>query len=95
MTRLTCLDCTTLTAEHGVDTVDLDSQCIWEEFTREHDGKEHKNSHRLLQIRKSTPHRKIHGVMSRAQSMLEDLDSAILHTDETGMLLQLFVYRGR
>lgn len=84
MTRLTCLDCTTLTADHGVDTVDLDVACTWAEFTRESDSKEHKNTHRLLQNRRSTPHRKIHEVISRAQSMLEDLDEAILHTDPDG-----------
>ena len=68
-----------------MDTIDLDAPCMWAEFTTETEGKEHKNTHRLLQMRRSIPHRKFNELISRAQSKLEDLDEAILHIDENGM----------
>ena len=78
-----------MTDKYDVDTIDLDTPCMWAEFTREKGSKQHKNIHRLLQIRRPAPHQKMYELVSQAQKMLVDLDQAVIHVDKNGTLRRL------
>lgn len=95
MTRLVCLDCSTMASEGDVETVDLCTDCIASEFTRESDTKVHTTFHRLLQIRRSVPDRRIYHLISQAQdAFVTRLDAEINHNDSVEgtqvLLLVLF-----